>query len=125
MDVNDLKPVNDELGHDAGDRYLAAVAHALQEAAGDKDVVSRYGGDEFLLLTPGNAIDRVKAGMENAAWVLRELSQSSEYPFRLWVSYGIACSEERRDMEGLLKLADERMYQNKRRDKTECGKGGF
>ena len=39
-DLNNLKPVNDNLGHDAGDRYLAAVAHALEEAAGERMILS-------------------------------------------------------------------------------------
>ena len=118
-DLNNLKPVNDNLGHDAGDRYLAAVAHALQEAAGTGDIVSRYGGDEFLLITPQDGIERVRAGLDNAKWSLKELSNSSEYPFELWISYGIAFSGECGDLEELIKLADDRMYENKRRDKQE------
>lgn len=121
--MNNLKPVNDNLGHDAGDRYLAAVAHALEEAAGADDIVSRYGGDEFLLMTAEDGIERVKAGIKNAQWALKELSNSSEYPFELWVSYGIAYSGECRDMEELMRLADDRMYENKRRDKQERSGG--
>ena len=116
-DLNNLKLVNDTLGHDAGDRYLSAAAHALQEAAQGNDIVSRYGGDEFLLMTPEDGIERVRAGVENAQWALKELSNSSEYPFRLWLSYGIAYSGECGDLEELVKLADDRMYENKRRDK--------
>lgn len=120
-DVNNLKPVNDNLGHDAGDRYLTAVSHALSDAAGDRDIVSRFGGDEFLLITPENGLERMQAGMDNARWALDELSNSSEYPFRLWVSYGIACSRESDTPEGLLTLADKRMYENKRKDKEKMG----
>lgn len=88
-DLNNLKPVNDNLDHDAGDRYLVAVDLALQEAAGTRDIVSRYGRDEFLLIISQDGIERVRADMDNAQWSLKELSDSSEYPFELWVSYGI------------------------------------
>ena len=76
-----------------------------------------YGGDEFLLITPQDGIERVRAGLDNAKWSLKELSNSSEYPFELWISYGIAFSGECGNLEELIKLADDRMYENKRRDK--------
>ena len=63
--------------------------------------------------------------MENARWALKELSNSSEYPFELWVSYGIAYSDECGDLEGLMKLVDDRMYENKRRDKQEKSRGSI
>lgn len=117
VDINNLKPVNDNLGHDAGDRYISAVAYGLINAVGKNDMVCRYGGDEFLLMTTQEGIEKLKSGMENLQWVLDGLSNTSEYPFKLWVSYGIACSSECQDLNQLLKLVDERMYEAKRRDK--------
>lgn len=117
VDINNLKLVNDSLGHDAGDRYISAVAYALINAAGAKDIVCRYGGDEFLLITSKDEINSLESGMKNLKWELDELSNTSEYPFKLWVSYGIACSQECNNMEDLIKLADERMYISKKIDK--------
>ena len=113
--------MNDNLDHDAGNRYLVAVA--LQEAVGTRDIISRYGRYKFLLIISQDGIERVRADMDNAQWLLKELSNSSEYPFELWVSYGIAYSGECRDMEELMRLADDRMYENKRRDKQERSGG--
>lgn len=121
-DVNNLKPVNDNLGHDMGDRYLSAVAFALRDAVGERDLVCRYGGDEFLLIVQGKKSSELENSMKNVQISLDELSETSEYPFKLWVSYGLADSEERVNSEELLKLVDDRMYENKRRDKERAGK---
>ena len=55
--------------------------------------------------------------MDNAQWLLKELSNSSEYPFELWASYGIAFSRKYVNLDEFMKLADDKMYENKRRDK--------
>lgn len=60
VDLNDLKTVNDEHGHDAGDRLLQRAADALSSVARRGDTVARLGGDEFGLLLPG--VDAVDAG---------------------------------------------------------------
>ena len=51
-DMDDLKPVNDELGHAAGDRAIAAVAGVIRAELRETDFGARYGGDEFVLLLP-------------------------------------------------------------------------
>ena len=107
--------MNDNLDHDAGNRYL--VAGALQEAVGTRDIVSRYGRYKFLLIISQDGIERVRADMDNAQWLLKELSNSSEYPFELWASYGIAFSRKYVNLDEFMKLADDKMYENKRRDK--------
>ena len=53
LDLDDFKSVNDELGHQAGDRLLAEIARALEAAGRESDRVFRYGGDEFALILPG------------------------------------------------------------------------
>jgi diguanylate cyclase (GGDEF)-like protein len=53
IDLDHFKTINDEFGHDCGDKILQAVANTLRNHFRDSDMVSRWGGDEFLVLIPG------------------------------------------------------------------------
>ena len=59
LDLDHFKPVNDSMGHQAGDRLLKQVAQAIVAASRDSDRVFRYGGDEFVVLLPRTAGDQV------------------------------------------------------------------
>ena len=59
LDLDHFKPVNDTMGHQAGDRLLKQVAHAIVAASRESDRVFRYGGDEFAVLLPRTAGDQV------------------------------------------------------------------
>ena len=59
LDLDHFKPVNDSMGHQAGDRLLKQVAQAIVAASRDSDRVFRYGGDEFAVLLPRTAGDQV------------------------------------------------------------------
>jgi diguanylate cyclase (GGDEF)-like protein len=58
IDIDDLKTINDTLGHTAGDDLLRAAAPRLLRAVAPDDVVGRFGGDEFVILVFGEATSR-------------------------------------------------------------------
>ena len=116
IDVDDLKQINDTLGHAAGDDALRAIAHVIRESIRADDVAARIGGDEFCVLLldqVGQAVERVReriaAGAE-AAGAERSL------PFALSATIG-ACEVDARtpgSLAQLLERADSLMYEQKR-----------
>jgi len=111
-DLNGLKPVNDRLGHEAGDALLCRAGAVLKEAAGQEAVTVRMGGDEFLVLLPGLA-------MPAAQEVLARINQlvNAQKGFDgplLTLSLGCASCEDGAGIDEMLREADQLMYQAKR-----------
>ena len=72
VDIDNLKLINDLQGHATGDAVLARVAEAIRETIGDEDRCARFGGDEFLVLSPNRDAD---GAMELAKQILNKLSR--------------------------------------------------
>lgn len=117
LDLNHFKPINDTLGHPAGDTILKQVAARLKGALRESDTLARLGGDEFAVLLP--AEDDCK---HSALVVSRKLHDCFEAPFNhagnelyLGVSIGIATyPKDGQDADTLVRRADMAMYASKR-----------
>ena len=117
-DMDQLKPINDELGHAAGDRAIAAVAAVIREELRETDFGARYGGDEFVLLLPHTAADEGRVFAERVCTRLHEtVLEVSGRRIALAASFGVACLvDDLRDdaAEALVRAADEALYAAKR-----------
>lgn len=114
VDVNRFKVINDTLGHEAGDGVLQQVAAFLVRNVREADYVFRWGGDEFLILISCTEAEAVKKGAELQA-AFAASAQAAALPRGVGLSIG--CAEVPGDADNihaLVKVADERMYVNKR-----------
>lgn len=120
IDLDDFKPINDSLGHEAGDRVLQELAQRLRHSVREVDTVARLGGDEFVVLLTG-PVDHVGA-QQVAAKLLREIAVPFTLGGRGWrvgASIGIALFPQHgTDLDGLLRAADDAMYLAKGRGKN-------
>ncbi len=121
LDVDNLKLVNDSLGHAAGDRLLTTVARRLVDAVRPIDVVARFGGDEFAIICPG-LTDRF-AVAELASRLLAQVSAPIVLGTRVYitsVSIGVTvCSRGNRvDAAQIMGDADVALYVAKRHGKA-------
>ena len=112
-DLDGFKAVNDRLGHDAGDRLLVEVARRLRACVRDGDVVSRFGGDEFLILSRGAALEQVDAICERIVEALSRPIMLREEVVTIGASMGIAVAFGGDDPDDLIKRADRAMYSAK------------
>lgn len=106
MDLNNLKEINDNYGHKAGDIALQTFADTCKKAISKKFVLYRTGGDEFMLLG-------IKASYEEAKEVVETIKERlSDTPYTS--SYGIAMYNYGDDFDEIVIKADQAMYDDKR-----------
>ena len=124
LDLDKFKPVNDDLGHDAGDELLKNVADRIRQQVRESDTAARIGGDEFAVILPDIA------GRENVATVADKIIAALAEPFELGsakrsaaigVSIGVALyPADGQDREALVKAADSAMYAAKKAGNCFC-----
>jgi diguanylate cyclase (GGDEF)-like protein len=127
FDLDHFKRVNDTHGHLAGDEVLREVSALVGRLIRSEDVFARFGGEEFIVLARG--IEHVNAGRfaERIRVAIERLEIASEGALlHVTVSVGYASVDElaepQRDAEGLIRLADERVYKAKAAGRNRiCG----
>ena len=114
VDVDHFKTVNDRYGHETGDQILRDVARLMKHALRKQDVISRWGGEEFLVLLPGSTqVEAAEIGER-----LRLLVQHSKFIFNghevsITVSIGVGNSASSKDVDHIYKCSDEALYKAK------------
>jgi diguanylate cyclase (GGDEF)-like protein len=119
VDVDRFKAINDTLGHEAGDRVLQRVAAFLTRNVREADYVFRWGGDEFLIVMSCREREALRKGIElQGAFAYSD--DAKGLPEGVGLSIGCAeVTPDVTDITTLVKVADERMYVNKKR--TQVG----
>lgn len=119
VDMNNLKDINDNYGHDAGDRFIKEFAKIFNDNTDKTDIFSRTGGDEFAALF----INKDKAEVMNILYKI--INVLKDYPIefdgdikKITFAYGVSeFPTDSKDSGELLKIADRRMYKEKKRMK--------
>ncbi len=114
LDINDFKAINDNFGHNVGDRAICAVGDALFRSipAGAKAI--RYAGDEFIVLLPRANEEQVIEAMADIRQALSQVNESKTELFCLDASMGYARFGKGDDAQAFLHRMDEMMYEEKR-----------
>lgn len=126
IDIDDFKQINDTYGHECGDILLQAIAQRLKNNLRGKDIVGRYGGDEFVALV--HHPDSSHQADINIEQILARLMGVSKVPYQIknksltvTLSFGVAEFPNHGDtIEKLLSCADRAMYSSKESGKNTC-----
>lgn len=117
LDLNGFKDINDTYGHEVGDKTLVELTRILAELKTEKECIFRLGGDEFLIIIPN--LEKEKDLLDKLAHMREKLCgyyNVSGNSILVKVGLGHAIyPDEGKDFEDLLRIADQRMYQDKRR----------
>ncbi|MGJ7912981.1 GGDEF domain-containing protein [Neobacillus sp. LXY-1] len=112
IDCNNFKQINDELGHKMGDLVLKNISDVLIICSNDGDYVARWGGDEFLIVSPHADVKEAKEVTDKIEKVLAHLS--TEMGMNISVSIGSALyPNDAYNLKDLLIIADRNMYERK------------
>ena len=122
FDIDDFKDINDLYGHIYGDRVLIVISKILEKSAGNKKITCiRYGGDEFIVITPKEEVNEFIAKFKK---LLREFNDHKEFPSKIDVSIGVSefTVNSEINMEYIINTADKLMYEKKKLKKRNSNK---
>ncbi len=107
IDMNELKQLNDNNGHLAGDEAIKAVSNCFVDNISGSSRVYRIGGDEFLILCIKQSEENIRQDVEN----IRKALSLTEYSCAI----GMAYRKDNEDLKKIISIADKNMYEDKRR----------
>jgi diguanylate cyclase (GGDEF)-like protein len=121
VDIDHFKSVNDRFGHQAGDRVLKAVAHAIGSGVRLSDTVGRWGGEEFLVLCPETGSNEARALADRLRLAVRAATTDTTGSHS--ISVGVAGARSDDTVDALLRRADAALYRAKS-DGRDCVRMG-
>lgn len=123
IDLDHFKAVNDDYGHNAGDRVINQLAMVLTTLSRTSDIVCRFGGEEFLVVLPGTGLEAAEARAEEYRRLFKNTPTSfDDTTLSVTLSAGVACSYQELPPEELIRQADEALYRAKEagRNRVVC-----
>lgn len=115
LDLDNLKPINDEFGHDAGDEALKDTVNIIRRSIRESDFVARVGGDEFVVILDIKEAHDLKALKKSIERGVAAFNKAGRKPYKLSLSYGyrVCDAKTETDMEDFFKDIDTLMYKDK------------
>ncbi len=111
MDVDHFKPVNDLYGHETGDKVLRLIAEILKESVRSSDIVSRWGGEEFILISHNTGLNDIHQLAEKLRSNLQQ--ELGEHTPPITISIGVTVTQGNEEIAHVLARADRGLYRAK------------
>ncbi|MGB5824376.1 MAG: GGDEF domain-containing protein [Proteocatella sp.] len=113
-DIDHFKNINDTYGHDCGDQVLKILAQNLQYAVQEQGIVSRWGGEEFLILLPETEIEDARIlAYKIRKFIEEEIIEYNGIQVSITLTFGVTVNEDYETIDDTIKKADDALYQGK------------
>ena len=113
-DIDYFKKINDNFGHDCGDQVLKKVAQNLQNAVGERGFVSRWGGEEFLILLPETEIEDARILADTIRKIIEEeIIDYNGIQVSITSTFGVTVNEDSEMIDDTIKKADDALFKGK------------
>jgi len=113
-DIDYFKKINDTFGHDCGDQVLKKVAQILQDAVGERGFVSRWGGEEFLILLPETKVEDARILADRTRKIIEEeIIDYNGIQVSITSTFGASVNEEHERIDDTIKKADDALFKGK------------
>lgn len=119
FDLNNLKVINDTYGHEEGDVFIQTFASFLTRILTEDSYLARFGGDEFLIIQKNTTWSQLEQLNIRLQTIIDQYNQTADHPLSYAVGYDISCKNHYYLIMDLLKIADEKMYQDKKYKKQQ------
>jgi diguanylate cyclase (GGDEF)-like protein len=114
LDIDHFKYINDTYGHEAGDAVLVKLAQTIQEQVRSTDIIGRWGGEEFLMILPGSAMEDSKQVMQRLLECIANMPiEYKGHVLHIKASIGLARLKSGETVHALIQRADEALYEAK------------
>ena len=115
IDMDKMKDINDKYGHDIGDNALQEAAKILRSSFREADIISRYGGDEFIVFISearNNIIEKIKIRIQEN---IDSFNRNNKYNYKLGLTLGHSKynNDKKQSLQEVINEADQDMYNNK------------
>lgn len=116
-DLDNLKDINDEFGHEEGDRVMLQVAKLFKSILREVDIITRMGGDEFLVIFLDSSLNEIPIIRKRLSKELTRVNQVFKKPYKIGFSTGFSYYNPSNPlpMDELIRIADQMMYKEKKR----------
>lgn len=119
-DIDYFKRINDNRGHDVGDKVLQQVSHCMQAEVRASDFLGRWGGEEFIILVPYESLELGVSIAERIRQRIAKQVFEPDQPLSVTMSFGIGSIKPGETFEDLFKRVDEALYQAKTDGRNCC-----
>ena len=119
-DIDFFKKVNDTYGHDAGDEVLKFVAKAMKDNSRDSSFISRWGGEEFLIIIPNCNGDNAFIALERLRRAIKDsVIKVGDAEIKITMTFGLTEFGFHQDIDRVIKEADEKLYYGKNNGRNQ------